>query len=121
MVVINFFMANLWWFLFGAFVIGMVADGFITHNVLLGYVLPFLTLCLWVVLTLVFQDGEPDAVRYADRTAKAAARQAEIDAIVRDCDKIGERDPASAFERRQVVYRCPGVDGKPAVEYWINQ
>ena len=103
-----------------ALMLGMATDFFI-GRFLATWCFPSIVGGVWL-LSVTFDYAKND---FTETLAKSAARQAEKSAqmasLYEHCDKIGERDPQSLFQKRQIGYRCPSADGKPPVEHWVNQ
>jgi len=92
-----------------AVMIGVLLDLIVIRKGLAAtWLLPLAVGILWV-----FGDNAQRAEKMRSEQV-ALAKQLEI------CEKIGERDPQSIFQYRQVGYRCP-TDGGGSIERWVNQ
>lgn len=54
------------------------------------------------------------------KEAKEAQQSAQNEQL-KNCVKFAERDAQSVWEYPQTGYRCPAMDGQPAIERWINK
>lgn len=103
-----------------ALILGMFIDFYIGKP-LATWSLPSIVGCLWLI-SVTFDYAKAEFTQTMDKSAaRQAERSAQMASLYEHCDKIGERDPQSLFQKRQIGYRCPSAEGKPPVEHWVNQ
>lgn len=110
MAIANFIFHNVWTILLIALICGVALDFWIVDDgIACTVAFPFVVLFAWLSSSAMISKEVTEAQQSAQNEQ------------LKNCVKFAERDAQSIWEYPQTGYRCPAMDGQPAIERWINK